>query len=313
MNRWLIIVVTYNSQEVIGDCLSSLLIAAGEYERIKRASGLCQICVVDNCSYDSTVPIVKTFREVTLIVSNENGGFARAVNMGLRQSDAPFVFLLNPDCLVDRRCLIALTNVFEQQPQAGVLGLHLRNPDGTFQPSGGPFPSLVDFLLSLFLPRSITIARRFRARQFDPIEPVDEVSGAAMAVRRSAFQATEMMDESFFLYFEDLDLCMRAKRAGYRVFWVRDALAFHHWSLSIKKVLWVSRPAFMHSALTYFRKHYGTAAATLMRLSLLFRYVTRCVIGKPQPLEVWLSWRVLSSRELDFRKLVNQICRPAGS
>ncbi|MCS7223081.1 MAG: glycosyltransferase family 2 protein [Armatimonadetes bacterium] len=305
--HWSVIIVTYQSADVIGPCLSSVLEAIAYYEKQLHITNQCQVIVVDSASTDGTPAKVRSFPSVALLVSSVNLGYSGAVNWGFRKALGRWVLILNPDCVIDRRSLFVLAKVFQCYPDAGVLGLHLRNADSSFQPSGRLFPTFFNFIASLFLPKKMMVVKSFRGRSFAEVEEVDEVSGAAFAVVRDLFNKGRLMDESFFLYFEDIDLCRRARNRGFRVFWVRDAVAVHRWGASTEKASGIAQAAFLDSAIKYSERYHGKMSAFLVRGALIVRYLLRVYRRRPSPQETWLCWQVLLRRGIPFRSLVTKL------
>ncbi len=283
-----VIIVTYNSQEFIGDCLESVERAG--VQACKRLS--VQACrrvgvqehksanecefwetiVVDNASTDGTVKIVKQFERVRLVCNAENLGFAAGVNKGAGEAKGEWLLLLNPDCVVEENAFVELYKFARDgDEKIAVIGLQLLNPDGSLQPSGRKFPKVWEFALALLGFHRQMEARWFEGRDFTKVQEVDEVSGAALAVKRKVFEQVGGMDEGFFLFFEELDLCRRVKAAGWKVVYLPDAKVKHHWGASVKRVPKVARNAQKRSAIRYFRKHHGLLAASLVALAFNLR------------------------------------------
>ncbi|MBI2217750.1 MAG: glycosyltransferase family 2 protein [Candidatus Rokubacteria bacterium] len=232
----------------------------------ERADVPIELVVVDNASVDGSADFLRDAPDATLIVNAANAGFARASNQGIRASRGRYVLVLNPDTEVERGTVAALVRFMDEHPDAGAAAPALINPDGSLQPSGGPFPSLAALLAMhpalapiLHAPPSAMLKRDF-GRDAD----VDEVSGACMMLRREALDDAGAFDERFFLYFEDVDLCLRLKRRGWRVCYVPGARVVHHWRSRTDP----SPDAQVHhlrSKLRYVRKHFGLSGALLLR------------------------------------------------
>lgn len=295
-----VIVVTYNSQNFIADCLKSIFRAECKVQRVGLGT---EVIVVDNASQDETVRIVRQFNGMQLIANHDNLGFAAGVNVGARDANGEWLLVLNPDCVLDENAFVAL-NAFVRSPVANrhlpiaIIGLQLLNPDGSLQPSGRRFPTAWEFALATLGFRRWMDARWFTGRNFSQVQEVDEVSGAAFAVRREAFEQVGGMDDSFFLFFEDLDLCRRIKAAGWRIVYLPDAKVKHAWGASVKQAPVSARLAQQHSALRFFRKHHGCVAATLVRMALLLQQLGR-FLRRPQ---IWhlISFALLLSPEKPF-------------
>ena len=173
-------IVTYNSRDVVGKCLSGL--SSGIMTRL-----------YDNASTDGTVALVrKEFPHVTVTAGAENIGFGRAHNENIRQASTPFVLVLNPDCFPDTGALLALTSILRKNPDVAIAGPGFRTPENTDHDRNYLLPS-------------------------DKRLDSDFISGACMMLRMSAFNDIGLFDPNLFLFFEDNDLCTRTRRSGYRL------------------------------------------------------------------------------------------------
>jgi N-acetylglucosaminyl-diphospho-decaprenol L-rhamnosyltransferase len=223
------IVVTYRSADVIGPCLSSLLEA-----------GL-DVIVVDNA--DTADVVRERFPAVSLIVNDTNRGFAAAVNQGLERSGGNIVLLVNPDCVVPPRTADALIAHLRAHPDVAVAGPRLRGPDGRLAVSAHPFPTFTTLLASALFPRAQSTLPRVFTRllarlpgwssygaSLHATEPADVpwLTGACLAVR-GPFLRDELggLDEGYFMYYEDMELCLQAWNRGQRVVYLPDVEAQH--------------------------------------------------------------------------------------
>jgi len=265
-----VIIVSYNTSSRLRECLDHLLANPG-----KRA---VEVIVVDNASADDSADMVsQRFPDIHLIRSPENLGFAAGNNLGLRDARGRYLVLLNPDALLTIETLDAAIDAMDMHREVGLAGARLRSPDGGDQPSGRLFPSLTNEFLTLSglaarFPESRLFGRfdRTWARPEDTAD-VDWVPGAFTIVRRAALADDTLFDERFFLYYEEVDLCRRLKRDGWRI-QVWPWLVVQHWGGESSRTvadedfsdsgaqltLWR-----MRSALLYYRKHHGPLVAWL--------------------------------------------------
>ncbi|HEX9343537.1 MAG TPA: glycosyltransferase family 2 protein, partial [Actinomycetota bacterium] len=167
-----------------------------------------------------------------VLENHANLGYSRAVNLGMASTGASWILVANPDTRLEPGALARLVACGEADPRIGCVGPRLRNPDGTDYPTGRRFPSLLMGALHALLAPAWPdnpATRRYHLTELDRTHPVgvDWVSGACMLVRRSAFAAAGGFDESYFMYFEDMDLCLRLARGGWRVVFEPRA-AVHH-------------------------------------------------------------------------------------
>lgn len=223
-----LVVVHYLTREPLARLLESL--------RRARPAPLREILIVNN----SGEPIEDLLRGLEwparVLVPGRNVGYARGVNAGIQDSGEEDVLVLNPDIIVPPGALEALARCAAEHPRAGIVAPRLQNADGTLQPSARRFYTW----RTLFLRRAPlgSLAARSRAVREHLLEdwdhedtrPVDWVLGAALYVRRSAVRDVGLMDERYFLYFEDVDWCQRMWRHGYEVVYCADARMVHEYA-----------------------------------------------------------------------------------
>jgi len=220
--------------------------------------GSAEIVVVDNHSpVDRVARRLRRLPGVSMRRFGSNRGFSRAVNEGWRLSRGDWLLLLNPDVTLPPGFLdeaLALVNqVSKEQPRLGIIGLQLRNTDGSQQLSAGPFPTLASTLARLLLPRS---RRKYYATQADRRQAVDWVTGCCLLVRCDCLKQLGGFDRDFFLYYEDVDLCRRASQQGWSVAFEPALSAVHHYPLHARRVPSHLRLITRHALLTYARKHW---------------------------------------------------------
>jgi N-acetylglucosaminyl-diphospho-decaprenol L-rhamnosyltransferase len=242
------IVLNYASWPLTQRCVASL--------REARVQGL-EIIVVDNDQEE--VPELPP--EVRLIRTGENLGFARAVNRGIAASSGETIVLVNPDSLLEETFFADMQAFLDAHPSVGIAGPRILDSDGKVQLSARREVSVISgllgrtsFLTRLF-PKSSLVKSQFPAAvASDAPTPVDWVSGACMVVRRETVDTIGAFDERFFMYFEDADLCRRAREAGLAVYYVPHITVVHHAGGSTR-----SRPRAVwrlhKSAFLYHRKH----------------------------------------------------------
>lgn len=218
--KFSIAVLTYNSEKFIAACLKS--IAKIDYPDL-------EVIVVDNASTDASVERARETGLFDALIPNEtNRGCAGGYNDGWRAASGDIVLLLNPDTTVDPGIAHALAGAFVNSPEAAVCGCKILYPDGeTFWHAGG-----------IVHPNGMTGHRGYMEKdegQFDEIADIDYASGCAIAVRREFLESSGGFNEDFWPgYYEETDLCYRARRAGNKVIYVPDAIVHHHESQSFQ-------------------------------------------------------------------------------
>jgi N-acetylglucosaminyl-diphospho-decaprenol L-rhamnosyltransferase len=219
-----VVIVNYESGEALTRCAEGL-----------RAEGVSELVVVDNGSTDgSLAELGRRLPDVEVLVTGRNLGYGAAANRGVAATSAPLVLVCNPDLEVRPGALGVLAEVVNGDPGCALVGPLVRNPDGIRYPSARQFPSMVDAaghaLLGIFAPDN-RFTRAYHQEGLAGVDAgprvVDWVSGACFLVRRSAFEQVGGFDEAYFMYAEDVDLCWRLGRAGWRVAYAPAAEVTH--------------------------------------------------------------------------------------
>jgi len=294
-----VVVVTYNSLDTIIQCLDSISDYANE--------SCLEIILVDNCSTDGTFDsIVRKFPSIISFQNATNRGFAAANNKGLRTSKGRFLLLLNPDAfLIDEGIHDALDYI-EKNKDVAILGCKITYPNGEIQTSNNAFPNLLtEFIHTSGLARvfSNPKARKALGKHLgrilgrtineylrvywdsDQVRSVDWVTGACMLVRREALEEVGLLDEHFFMYYEDTDWCLRMTKKGWKIVYFPDMNVVHQVGGGAKKVHPLSELERNRSRLHYYNKHTPMSHRILLRLlficSILVQIV-RSVFSPPK-------------------------------
>lgn len=263
-----VVVVNHNARRHLRACLQSVF-----------ADGPGRVVVVDNASTDRSEEMVRReFASATVLANRTNVGYAAAANEGMRNCDSPYVLLLNGDTAIHRGCLSTLTGYLDMHSRAGVAGPLLLNSDGSIQPSCFPVPGTLQWLLdndvvAPWLQPVPRLGRGFlRTWAHDQPRTVPWVSGAALAIRRSAFDSIGGFDESFFMYCEEIDLCCRMSDGGYEVHFVPVAATTHARAVSTSQYGHSMEYHLRRSMLRFFVKRYSPVRSAM--LSALYSLVS---------------------------------------
>jgi GT2 family glycosyltransferase len=315
-----VVIVNYRTPALVTDCLRSL---AGEMP----AGADWRVVVVENASGDGSAEVIggAIRREgwdawAELLLAERNLGFAGGNNVALRPILAApqppdYVLLLNPDTVVRSGAVAALIDFLEAHPQAGIAGSRLEDPDGTPQRSAFRFPTVWSELesgvrlgLVSRLLRRWVVAPPVR----DDAHPTDWMAGASMLVRRAVFDAIGLMDEGYFLYFEETDFCLRARRAGWPGWYVPASHVVHLVGQS-SGVTDTKRPAkrvpryWFESRRRYFRKNHGRLYTLLADVAWTLGFslwrVRRWLQRKPDHDPPRLLWDFIRFNFLTFQPL----------
>lgn len=249
-------IVNLNACQLLRDCLHSLFDST-------RGNAL-EVIVVDNGSRDDSLRMLaEEFPQVRRVVNQRNEGYTRPTNQGLRLGQGRFLLLLNPDTVVLPGAIDRLVEFMESHPEAGICGPKVLNRDGSLQRPcrrGEPRPwAVISYFtgLSRLFPKS----RLFGGYLLnylpeDEIAQVDGVSGSCMLVRRAVVEAIGYLDERFFAYQEDADICHRARRAGWKVYYVPAAQIVHYGGMGGSRAQpYRSILAWHRSYFLYYRKN----------------------------------------------------------
>jgi GT2 family glycosyltransferase len=223
-----IVIVSYNGREHLRRCLESLAAHPPGVER--------EVIVVDNDSRDGSAPMVALeFPDVRLLRMPRNLGFAAGANRGAREASGEAVVLLNPDSEIETDPFAPMLTYLREHEDAGIVAPRLLNPDRSLQLSCRSFPTFSVALFNRYSLLTRLFPRNRYSKQYllsdwqhDSTCDVDWVSGACLMVRRPLFEQIGLLDEGYFMYIEDVDLCQRVHRAGYRIVYFPETSVIHH-------------------------------------------------------------------------------------
>jgi len=230
-----VVIVNYNVKHFIEQCLFSVLKAAQHVS--------CEVFVVDNNSVDGSVNLIKSrFPQITLIENKTNTGFSVANNQAIRLAKGDYVLLLNPDTVVQEDTFVKTVTFMDEHPDAGGLGVKMLDGQGNFAPEskrGLPTPS-VAFYKMFGLSKLFPHSRKFGKYHLsylpeNEVNEVDVLSGAFMLMRKSLLDKIGLLDETFFMYGEDIDLSYRITKAGYRNYYFPLTQIIHYKGESTKR------------------------------------------------------------------------------
>jgi GT2 family glycosyltransferase len=268
------VIVSYNTRALLDPCLEALA-------RACEPLGVCKTVLIDNASRDGSAEHVEAMHpQVHLIRSGANLGFGRANNLALPWFDSPYMLLLNTDAFVDEDSVVEAVRYMSATPDCGLVGVRLTGRDGEVQPSCRYFPTPSN----VFLART-GLARRFpRVRMIDgpdwappDIRECDWVPGCFLLIRKEVIAEVGLFDPRYFLYYEEVDLCLAAQRAGWKTVYLPTTTVVHIGGESAKSDSKLTSGGkqidsiSMESAMLYFRKNFG--------LGTLMRHVSLEILG----------------------------------
>ncbi len=257
-----VVIVSWNVKDYLLKCLESL------YQN--QVSAGFEVILVDNASADGTTDSVKpSFPHIKLVANTKNLGFAAANNQAIARSQGEYILLLNPDTIIHPGSLDVLIDFMDHHSDIGACGPKLLNPDGTTQRSVRAFPSFRAALYRHTAFRSFGIFKnryqqwRMKDFTYNQQADVDQLMGAALMLRKAVIDQVGKMDESFFMYYEEVDLCFRIKQAGWRIVFYPDAVITHLGGQSARQIPVDKQMMAMTSLLKFFAKHRGKSVTRL--------------------------------------------------
>jgi len=270
-----VIIVNYNVKEYLQNLLYSLE---------KSAAGIqYEVIIVDNASDDGSVELIKEkFSSVKLIANEKNLGFGKANNIGLALSKGEFILLINPDTIIQEDTLTKMFSFLESNNQIGLAGCKILNPDGTLQLAcrrsfPGPWTSFCKVTgLSNLFPNNRFFAR-YNLTYLDENKSyeVDAISGSFMMMRREVYEKVGGFDEQFFMYGEDLDLCFRVQKAGFKNFYVHNTQIIHYKGESTRRSNLDETNVFYNAMHLFVKKHLSSSIIVelILRSAINFRKI----------------------------------------
>ncbi|MBI2305292.1 MAG: glycosyltransferase family 2 protein [Chloroflexi bacterium] len=305
-----VVLVSFNTRQLLEECLASLF---PELNDLAEDGG---VVVVDNASADGSADRVRErFPQAVVVKNPTNRGFAAAVNQGIALSRGEYVLLLNPDTTILNGAVAALVSFLDAHPQVGVVAPRLLNPDGSHQHSAFRFPSLWMSFLDFFPLNhklvSSPLNGRYPPRAYLAPFPADHPLGACFLIRRRVVEEVGPLSEDYFMYCEEIDWCLRIKRAGWLIYCQPQAQVIHYGGQSTRQV-WPAMFYELHrSRLLLFRKHY----------SVPFSLLARCIVALGVSWEMFRGLRdyrrraitqtELKTREGAYRRVLRLVTRDA--
>ena len=212
-----IIIVNYNTEKEVEKCLNSVISQQTTVNSL-------EVIVVDNASSDDSAQVLKKFPEVKLIQNEKNLGFAKANNIGAKAATGAFLFFLNPDCEIKRDTISKLLGLVEKSPNA-IIGPKILNPDGSLQGSCYNLPTIWGAIKEFWFNQEGSY-EKFTPKTNKQVR-VEAIVGAAMFMSKKTFEKLGGFDERYFLYYEDLDFCRKAKKLDIPVYYFPKASIIH--------------------------------------------------------------------------------------
>jgi len=283
-----IILVNYNGTEIASECLHSI--------QNQLHAVPCEVIVVDNASTDQSPDLIeKTFPTVKLLRQTKNRGFGTGNNVGASVASGKYLFLLNTDTLLTYDLLPHLIEVIEQDSTIGIVAPKLLNSDGSFQISTARSISLWGEYQDLKQKREYRNNPARICQKFTETQEVDIVMGAALFIRKSLFEELGGFDETFFMYFEESDLCRRSQTKGWKIIYTPEVSLIHLGGYSINKTVDRLRLEYRRSQIYYYQKHRSRFEQLILRCYLVIKF-SYAFLRSNQQIDLEILRLVLNSK-----------------
>ncbi|MBU0952213.1 MAG: glycosyltransferase family 2 protein [Elusimicrobia bacterium] len=270
-------IVNYNNIQFLQNCIKSI------YENTKKIN--FSILIIDNFSSDNSIELIeKTFPTIKIIRNNKNIGFAKAQNTGFDKVDSRYILILNPDTLILDNSIEKMVLFLDRNPEAGIVGPIILNPDKSNQCTGITYPNNVNLLSeTLFLDRFFPNNRIFgkHKKTFEPYrdtKQVDYLQGSCLMIRKKVIEEIGIFDEDFFMYFEETDFCYRAKRKGWSITRLGDCSIIHFGGGETGYYDEFRLLQYTRSLILFYKKHYSITAVLALKVILSLRNITRLIL-----------------------------------
>ncbi len=271
--RFSVVIVSWNTKDFLRRCVSSI------YQYPPSAE--FEVIVVDNASSDGSVQMLHDlFPEVNVICNSENLGFSQATNQGIHNCLGTHILLLNPDTELRPNALNALERVLRENSSIGAAGARLLNADGSIQPSCFRAPTLFREIWRLFHLDNIYPLSTYQLETWDKQKPreVEVLNGACLMLKREALDEAGYLDETYFMYSEEVDLCYRLRQTGWKLFWVPEAEVVHYGGQSTRQNQSEMFQQLYRSKIFYFRKNHGRMVAVIYKVILIAASSVRLIL-----------------------------------
>jgi GT2 family glycosyltransferase len=282
-----ILIINWNTRDLLAQCLQSLqatAVRAQEDHRLAYGPYNAEVFVVDNASVDGSVEIVREqYPWVHLIVNAQNVGFAPANNQAFQSSTGRHILLLNSDTLVHAKAIEILVAFMDQCPQCGAGGALLLNADGSLQPSCQPMLTPWREFWRLAFLDSVLRRSTYDMRRWNRTTPhlVETIKGACLIVRRAAINPIEpLLDERYFMYTEEVDLCYRLTQTGWKLYWIPTAEVTHFGEASSRQAYNTMYVQLYRSKVQFYRKFGGEPRARLFKRLVTLAYLPRFLVAR---------------------------------
>lgn len=276
-----VIIVTWNSSDVIIQCVNSVINAVKDLD--------AELIIIDNNSADNSFELVNTlsFRKLHTVKNADNLGYTKAVNQGIKQANGKYILLLNPDTVMHEESINIMHRFMEINSEYGACAPLMKNPDGTIQHSVRNFPTywqmFCEFSLLAYIFPKTKLFGSWKAKYMDYSKEQDigQPMAATFMIRSDTLKITGNMDERYKMFFNDVDLCKQIWDSGYKIRLLPGSVVTHEHGSSIKKDRANMIRIWNSDCIKYFEKHYGSGLLLLwLKINLRISGFIRLIFAK---------------------------------
>ena len=266
-----IIIVNYNTGDLLKNCIDSIIANSPKFA--------CEIIVIDNASFDGSREVISSYPDIKKVFNRDNLGFAYANNIGIKIARGEYVLLLNSDTMVLPGVIDKMVEYMDKNSDVGILGPKLIGENGeliqmswVFQPT--IFLECIRKILSPQNIKKYSLIRHIVEFLQKETRKVQVITGASMLVRKKVFEQVGLLDEAFFLYFEEPDFCKRARNAGWKIIFYAEAKIVHLLGQSMSKIKKESQIQHRRSQIYYYQKHLSKFQQNLLNFYFSIKETT---------------------------------------
>lgn len=267
-------IVNYNNSQFLTNCIKSI------YEYTRKIN--FTILVIDNASTDNSIELIKNkFLALKIIKNDNNIGFAKAHNIGIKLTEAKYILILNPDTLFIDASIERMVDFMDKHADTGIVGPKILNPDKSPQHTGITYPNNLNLLFETFFldrifPDSRLFGRHKKIYEFSKENAdVDYMQGSCLMTKKEVIEDIGLLDERFFMYFEETDFCYRAKKKGWKISRLQNCSAIH---FGCGETGYYDEPRiyqYHKSLILFYRKFYSATNILLLKIILFARALLR--------------------------------------
>ncbi len=273
-------IVSFNTRELLRKCLDNIFASKSKND--------LRVVVLDNNSLDGSAEMVeKDFKKVELIKSKDNLGFALGQNEILGKSQSDLAILINPDCEFKTEDIDKMADFMEENPDCGISSCKILYPDGSLQSNGGDLPtglSLLSWLFNLEFLGNLPNFHRGEKDYYEKKHQVGWVAGTFMVVRKNVFEKVGLLNDDYFMYFEDVDFCYKANKSGFKIMINPDVEIVHIGGASSKDPHFNQWKGEMLGLIKFYKLNFSFLTRIILKvlvyLAVFLRIIAFAVLGK---------------------------------